>query len=943
MFKYIFISIIFISSLLANSSKESIINDVKILITKEERLALAINRYILENLKPPITSDFKLNYEDEEFKKLLGNSFEIFKNPITNKNLQIEYLNNGRFVIKAMINDDSKYNEKNRFAYNFYIDQNYRVNTQAPLNNSEEEMKKGTFIKYNNLQKDIMELYLKGEKIQKTSECKSNGYFWQVVNNELIYKYCNNLNRSITVYQKYPIYLEDAKQRDFLKAEIGDKLYTKDGLWGEYLFGIDDDGWNQINRRNDKKNSDLSLEERILNYIPDSKDLLIRKDGGCMLANGDIFCWGDNSYKKAGIENHGQLDKSIKPDFINIPVMLKSDLENLPDIKIKDKKWYNSPYRVKFEKMAMNSKMVCGVSPIFEINPNLNNNSLNIETCKVPETGNLVEVTPKRLRVAGNLYCNGDIDASEFLIENEPTAKSILRKNLEFDKNKNDPNQDLNQIFIQDIAMVDDAILILSETKKLTSKKENEECEEKILGGDLYTIGKNTSGILGIGSDDFNLYSTKSQVNINELKFISIASTRDKRLFAAIDINRNLYIWGETFKGTFTKPTIVSSSIKLSENYLLAQSETFVLRDNKGNFYYLNEENNLILIPTKNDEKMTSATVYKVGNSWKIAYVNNEGVLISKESDSMALSCKNQDGSSCTGNDKKIFDDSLASLNTPSIAVGNKFYAWFKNLSYFSPNVFSKVEKDVFEKNLNGWSGYLHDGKLNSRVIVSPFLGIFGKNHNNTNLNISIFDGTQSLSKSYTFSNARNSRVNIIIKVYELGTWNSSDFNIYINDNLVKNIKFNNSSSDKKISYDSSNTMNLKEHIISIDSKFNENGVLKLGFGALLNQDSNIQGFGIASIEFSYENDSSEPFLCTITGVKGLDQMYCWGNTGRSLPIINTGLYDINKIDSVNRLFVTSENDFTKQMAFDKFNKDGSLFLQYPTYINSFDYPFKFK
>ncbi|OCL81750.1 RCC1-like domain-containing protein [Arcobacter porcinus] len=931
MFKYIFISLIFISSLLANSSKESIINDVKILITKEERLALAINRYILENLKPPITSDFKLNYEDEEFKKLLGNSFEIFKNPITNKNLQIEYLKNGRFVIKAMINDDSKYNEKNRFAYNFYIDQNYRVNTQAPLNNSEEEMSKGTFIKYNNLQKDIMELYLKGEKIQKTSECKSNGYFWQVVNNELIYKYCNNLNRSITVYQKYPIYLEDSKQRDFLKAEIGDKLYTKDGLWGEYFFGIDNDGWSNINRRNDKKNSDMCLEERILNYIPESKDLAIRKDGGCMLANGDIFCWGDNSYKKAGIENYGQLDETIKPDFINIPVMLKSDLENLPDIKIKDKKWYNSPYRVKFEKMAMNSKMVCGISPIFESNFTLNEDELEDEICgniqKQKQDTN--EKDKKLVKSAGNLYCNGDINSNEFLIENEPTAKSILRKNLEFDKNKNDLIKTNDAIFIKDIAMVEDAILLLSDK------------------GDLYTIGKNTNGILGIGSDDFNLYSKKSKLNINNLakvKFVSIASTRDKRVFAAIDDSDNFYIWGETFKGNFTKPTKISSSIKLSENYLLAQSETFVLRDNKGRFYYLNEDNDLILIPTKDDEKMTSATVYKVGNSWKIAYVNNEGVLISKESDSMALSCKNQDGSSCTGNDKKIFDDSLASLNTPSIAVGNKFYAWFKNLSYFSPNVFSKVEKENFENEvLNGWNGNFHDGRLNYNYIVPKFLGIFGKNHNNTDLNISTFDGTQSLSKAYTFSNAKNSKTTIRVKIYELGTWNSSDFNIFINDKLVKNIKFNNSSSDKKISYDSSNTMNLKEHIFSIDSKFDENGVLKLGFGALLNQNSNIQGFGIASIEFSYENDSSYPFLCTITGVKGLDQMYCWGNTGRSLPIINTGLYDINEFSSVNRLFVTPKEEFKSQMAFDKFNKDGSLFLQYPTYINSFDYPFKFK
>ncbi|OCL85461.1 hypothetical protein AAX26_01887 [Aliarcobacter thereius] len=930
MFKYIFISLSFISILFSNSSKESIINDVKILITKEERLALTINRYILENLKPPITSDSKINYEDEEFKKLLGNSFEIFKNPITNKNLQIEYLKNGRFVINSMINEDSKYNDKNKFAYNFYIDPNYRVNTQAPLTNNEDDMSKGTFIKYNNLQKRIMDLYLKGERIQKSSECKSNGYFWQLVNNDLIYKYCNNLNKTITVYQKYPLYLEDAKQRDYLKAEIGDKIYTKDGLWGEFFFGVDNDGWSNVSRRNDKKNSDMCLEERILNYIPESKDLLIRKDGGCMLANGDIFCWGDNSFKKAGIENHGQLDKNINPDYVNIPIMLKSDLENLGDIKVKDKKWYNSPYRVKFEKMAMNSKMVCGISPIFETNFTLNEDELEDEICgnisKPKQDTN--DKDKKIVKSAGNLYCNGDINRSEFLIENEKTAKSILRKNIEFDLNKNDLNQNKDAIFLKDIAMIEDAILLLSDK------------------GDLFTIGTNTNGVLGINSDDFNFYSKKAKINIDNLakvKFVSIAATRDKNIFAAIDESDNFYIWGETFKGNFTKPTIVSSSIKLSENYLLPQSETFVVRDNKGRFYYLNEENNLILIPTKTDEKMTSATVYKAGNSWKIAYVNNEGVLVSKESNSVALSCKNKDDSSCTGVDKTIFEDSLNSLNEPSIAVGNKYYAWFKNLSYFSPNVFKNKKEDFENRVLNSWKGDFHNGRLNSQNIVSPFLGIFGKNHNNINLNISILDGSQSISKNYSFIDAKNSRTNIKIKIYELGIWNSSDFNIYINDNKVLSQDFNNSSSSKQISYDSSHTMNLKEHIIDIKTQFDENGNLKLGFGAVLNSDAKNQGFGIASIEFNYEKDSSEPFLCTITGVKGLDQMYCWGNTGRSLPIINTGLYDINRISSVNRLFVTPKEDFEKQMAFDKFNKDGSLFLQYPTYINSFDYPFKFK
>ena len=71
--------------------------------------------------------------------------------------------------------------------------------------------------------------------------------------------------------------------------------------------------------------------------------------------------------------------------------------------------------------------------------------------------------------------------------------------------------------------------------------------------------------------------------------------------------------------------------------------------------------------------------------------------------------------------------------------------------------------------------------------------------------------------------------------------------------------------------------------------------------------------------------------------------MYCWGDVARSLPIINTGAFDIDKIPSVNKLFINPRENLYDQMSFEKFDNSGNLFLKYPTYINSFDYSFKFK
>jgi hypothetical protein len=80
-----------------------------------------------------------------------------------------------------------------------------------------------------------------------------------------------------------------------------------------------------------------------------------------------------------------------------------------------------------------------------------------------------------------------------------------------------------------------------------------------------------------------------------------------------------------------------------------------------------------------------------------------------------------------------------------------------------------------------------------------------------------------------------------------------------------------------------------------------------------------------------------------MTGIGSSSQMYCWGNVGRSIPILSTSLYDVDKISTINKLFVTQESDVHTQMAFDNFNNSGNLFLKYPTYIGGFDYAFYFK
>ena len=112
-------------------------------------------------------------------------------------------------------------------------------------------------------------------------------------------------------------------------------------------------------------------------------------------------------------------------------------------------------------------------------------------------------------------------------------------------------------------------------------------------------------------------------------------------------------------------------------------------------------------------------------------------------------------------------------------------------------------------------------------------------------------------------------------------------------------------------------------------------------------QPRNDESWGIDNIHIKVK-ETSKTFLCSMTGIASASQMYCWGNVGRSIPILSTSLYDVSKINTINKLFISQESDKTNRMSFINFNDEGNsdkgnLFLKYPTYIGGFDYPFYFK
>ena len=968
--------LIFISFAFSSSQNVALMNDIKSVIQKEEFISLAINKYILQNAKIPKKDDDTLDWDKLMTSDYLGTNFNKY-NPITKQNISVVFDSNNSAFIKGVLETENQHKAEYNYLYNFYINKIFRVNTIPPKNNTKTELVKGSLVLYNSTQNEIVKVINRNTNkiFLPTQACEVGNYYYELKNGQLVYKYCKTATSSIEIYQESPVYLDNLDDLKYIKIEIGEKAYVKDGIsWYEYYYE-GNGSWIPLGtgRTTGQVNDEISIEDRILSYIPDAKDLVLRRDGGCMLANGDIFCWGNNSYKKAGIENYGQIDKNIKPDYVNTPVMLKVQIE---DTDQNNKKWYNNPYRIKFEKMAMNSTNVCGISPIF----------------------NYFENGQKKF--GGDLYCNGQI--TQLYFENVSTAvseTSILGKNKFFGWGKDDKTDDApklinisedggpvekdsskqeltitrDEIYLTQIVMVEDTIAVLSDD------------------GKIYTIGRNYNGALGIGSDDkFIIQSTPQEVKSNGVLFKKIFALRDIATFGAIDSNNYFYIWGERPNGTvYYEPTIVSHSLKFNPDGIFTNSKDFLLKGVDNNFYRTKNSMDLVSV-SQIPSTAISASIYDSGSTQLYVYANENMVL---EGSSKYLSCKTTTGSDCNNTDKAIFKTALDELNAITNRFNGKDYANFANVSIYQLDTVKKeITEDFEDRKTTGWSGSynnyvgnedkcpsnsinnnssvrietVNDNGDATRIVPTTFLGRYSMGGNNCG---GYSAGPSWIEKTFDIGfEYRNDEVEFEFDFYEIDTWDYEKFIVTINDVQVVEDSFvhdlhpvftddNDSGQYLQPIAGNNNTNNKGDETYryKIKAKVDSSGKLKVRFttrGLLVgepNYYSNAQAqsrsdesWGIDNIRIKVK-ETSKTFACAMTGIGSSSQMYCWGNVGRSIPILSTSLYDVGKISTINKLFISPQSEKTSQMAFDNFNDSGNLFLKYPTYIGGFDYPFYFK
>ncbi len=953
--RFLLFVLLLINISFANSLNISRMNALKSVIQKEEYIALAINKYILQTGTIPKTDSNKLDWEKLEHKDYLGELFNR-KNLLTSDDIDVYYEpKTYNFFIRGVVANigtleepESSYDEDLKYLYNFYASRIFRVNTLAPIDTTVEKLKIGSQVLYSSIQKEIVQtVNLSSNNTIKldSQDCVVNTHYYELKGKELTYKYCKTVDNPITVYQDSPIYVEDSSELKYIKAKIGDKAYAKkNGIWYEYYYQGDTNlPWVAVYLGSDVNEADESqdLEDLILKYIPGSKDLVFRQDGGCMLANGDIFCWGNNKYKKVGIESYGQIDKTLKPDYVNTPIMLKAQIDKTKkytdDNGIEStrhaKNWYNNPYRVKFEKMAMNSTNVCAISPIF-LDPD-------------------EEFSQK---VGGDLFCNGNISSSYFEdLSSTVKSTSILKKNIFFGIGKEDKTNDGNEIYLKDIVMVEDTAAVLSDT------------------GDIYTFGRNYKGALGIGSSDkFIISTTPSKINGSTI-FKKIFALRDIRGFGAIDEENYFWIWGGRPNGEiYNKPTRLNDNRRYNEDAIFINTNEFVLKGLDNFFYQTTNSNSTKKLNIPN----TAISVSVYGNFF--TYINE--YLELKGSPELLKCMKANEIDECNNDDNSndIFTLAFNQLNTKLNNIKGKMYATFTNAGIFKLDRVLSTQSENFETATSGWTATnssdnnmittvdLDQTDTQTQLPSTDFLGRFPIAVNETK-------DYYEVSKTYSFPSYPNHEIDIEFDFYEIDTWDGERFEVYANGellsvdhfifdwhetlkdtnitgiNLQDNINPNTGyAGDQSYSYklrsklDSSGNVTLKfKTQFEYDLPY-ANHYSRTYYQGSYNEDVENESWGIDNVKIKVK-ETNKKFVCAMTGFGSKSQMYCWGNIARSIPILSTSLYDMDKINSINKLFITEESDKEIPMSYDKFNNDGNLHLKFPTYIGGFDYEFYFK
>lgn len=513
---------------------------IKKLVEKEEQIAVAYKQYILANANAPTSMNDLSLYLPKGFSKINPFGREM---KLSTEKIEDELPSN----IKVISN-----------ISDYYYSNENRKYTKAPFssNNNKVGIDLTSKEKYILEFKDLITLD-KSLALNKYHLDTNGVLHWYDASG--IYKF--SIDKDLIIGSSVTMFDENGDiTPEFINLFDGKKVlyagqtvfYLQNNLANEYINLGEMGGFVRVSGQ--KKD----IGKTILQFT--------RRSGG-IIVNGDIYTWGNNANKIAGFNNNSykNIDGNNGTGNPIITTLLRAKAKTY-NSAIDDKKYFSSPLRPKFIDFSSDVwHSTCGIT------------------------------------TKGELYCGGkdallnnyiDFEGYDRTIQDDT---EVLHRSLFFDG----INQKAKKIF-----PLENTWLVLANT----SIDEN----GNDYNGELYYWGKDhQKGWSGTGSRDITnvriptkilIENNNAEVKIRDLTF---ALTIGFRRVAVLSDEGDVYTWGLDTQSTETtntctqtiesvevnlcEPLKVNSNIKFVS--ILGGQQTFVTKDEQGNFYRISQPN----------------------------------------------------------------------------------------------------------------------------------------------------------------------------------------------------------------------------------------------------------------------------------------------------------------------------------------------------------------
>lgn len=719
----VFVILLVCTTLFANNVVDSItLTKIKKLVQKEEEIAAAYKKYILEKgVNPTTLNDLKTaNY--------LPKGFDII-NPF-GKQITIILDNNSTTTdkkddihkIRGFESTDPKLKSN---LYDFYYSNKYRTHTKAPLsiNNSNIEIilsSKERFM-YENSSKITTTAPNNSTKTPKDSYYldKNGVLHWYDSSGNYKYSFDKELvlDESVTLLNSdgsvNSNYKNLVKDIEFAGMTI---LYKKDAVAQEHV-NIGSGSVVKVNQQT------RDIGKTVIQFS--------RRAGG-MIVNGDIYTWGNIANRIVGI-NQNKYTKDNGSLGSNYPV-----ITGLVRARVKT---YNSTIdNQNYFSSSLRPKFVDFFSTVFH------------STCGIS--------------TKGELYCGGLASAYQkgFLYSNvDPSNPSVemLYKSKDFDGTT---DKKATKIFANDGFW-----LIFGNT--------DIDSNGNYKNGRIYRWGATSRGFGG--NNSLNYSSTNiSELNIEDNKIkvlfkdLTYLLTIGHRKIGALSNQGDIYIWGTDYTSSCSvkweninynlcipiKITISNSTMNSLIKFESIQGglDAFVAKSENGKYYKLSHPINKQIQVISVDEVIKTYSEYVAENDAEILSVDFSRKLTdtNKSNSSTGIvwvNSKNElkgDYFTTTNKDDKMFKDAIKQIKWKKIKViqddngmcgidvNNQMYCWGM-MSYYGSDMRDTFMLPVFNTNLYDTN--------------KDFLIVEGGNSNLTNMTSDEWSTTNSDGKTGAF------------------------------------------------------------------------------------------------------------------------------------------------------------------------------------------------